>query len=149
MRDCGRCAWCCYFPTAPELNKPTNEWCKHCDIGKGCSIYKDRPLSCKQFECLWYKQNQIPESLRPDKCGVMFELPDNCLTYVGYADPMTPDAWQEPNVLNLIKKINEAGHSVLIHGEKNYCFVADGMTLDDVKQDIDRAILMYKSEGRI
>lgn len=29
------------------------EWCQHCDIGKGCKIYEQRPVECRDFTCGW------------------------------------------------------------------------------------------------
>jgi len=149
MRECGECTWCCYFTTAPELNKKVNEYCKHCIPDKGCSTYEQRLQVCKVFSCLWLKQQQIPESLRPDRCSVMFELPGYCKTYIAYVDPEKPDSWKQPNVMTLIRKINEAGHAVLININEMNFFLPNGITLEDVKQDILNYVSMYRKEGRI
>jgi hypothetical protein len=66
----------------PELNKPPQTQCP-CDNGS-CSIYEQRPQSCRDYNCLWLrgdlfrvkkkknKQTSI-EPLRPDKLGVIFD----------------------------------------------------------------------------
>src|SRR5512137_468959 len=108
MRDCGTCTWCCYFTAIPE--SPANNLCPFCIIGKGCSIYETRGEGCRLFGCLWWRQTQIPELLRPDRCGVMFELPAYCHTYIGYVDPGNSEAFKKPEVSVLIRKITEAGH---------------------------------------
>jgi len=152
MRNCGDCVLCCYFTSPPEIKKSEGEWCKYCIKIEGCSIYENRPESCKNFNCLWKKQVQIPESLRPDKCGVMFELPDYCKTYIGYIDPERPDIWREANIIALIQKILNVGHSVLIYRGILYnkiFFLSNGMTEIEVKQDLKNAFDEYKSEGRI
>lgn len=44
--------------------------CAHCD-GAGCTIYPARPSPCRAFECGWRMLDIIPESLRPDRSGVL------------------------------------------------------------------------------
>ena len=67
-RACGDCNLCCKLVPVPALKKEANEWCKHCDIGVGCKIYKDRPLDCKAFSCVW-AVGMIPEEYKPNKVG--------------------------------------------------------------------------------
>lgn len=71
MRNCFTCTVCCTLTRVPELNKPEWSRCDHC-IQSGCSIYDNRPESCRNFECSWLI-GSVPESLRPDVCGVMIE----------------------------------------------------------------------------
>lgn len=137
MRNCEDCHWCCYFPEIP--NSPVNEWCGHCN--SGCDIYDDRPEVCKNFGCLWYNQEQVPESLRPDLCGVMFELPSHCKTYIGYVISEDNDIYKKPEVSILIQKITDTGHPVVIHHkEGNHLFLSEGMTEQDVTDDLNNAI---------
>lgn len=72
---CGSCTMCCKLMGVPELEKPPGEWCKHCDPKVGCTIYDDRPESCKDFECLWLQaqnregDNHLKASeLQPSRC---------------------------------------------------------------------------------
>jgi len=67
-RSCGDCTLCCKLPPVPALKKEANEWCKHCDIGVGCKIYKDRPLDCQAFECFWHAGLTL-EEYKPNKVG--------------------------------------------------------------------------------
>jgi len=139
MRECGECTVCCLALEIPEMNSPVNEFCKNC-TDSGCSIYKERPIACSSFNCLWIEQEQIPESLRPDKCHVMFELPYMCSVYIGYETKV--DAHKEPNVLAMIQKINEAGHSVVIKcvdGNKIFSLTA-GQTKEEMHNDINNSI---------
>ena len=52
-RECGDCNMCCklYSIHEPKDFKKHYEWCKHCEIGVGCKVYKDRPKTCKDYEC--------------------------------------------------------------------------------------------------
>ena len=40
--------------------------------GSGCTIYEHRPANpCQSFLCEWKRQPAIPDSLRPDRAGVI------------------------------------------------------------------------------
>ena len=152
MRECGECTRCCYTMSVPEYNSPANSYCTNCNVGVGCSIHEEREQVCKNFSCLWLTQEQIPESLRPDKCHVLFELPPNSMTYVGYVDQDHPDAYNEPNVRNLIQKITEAGHPVVLYQgddkQKLYA-LPEGMTKEQVQEDVKNAYVQLKKAGRV
>jgi len=70
MNKCGECTVCCNVFAIPQLNKPKNTKCSHCD--GGCSIYSERPQPCKDFACAWLV-GSWNESLRPDKSGIMIQ----------------------------------------------------------------------------
>jgi hypothetical protein len=116
---CGTCTACCRIFSISELNKPAGKWCTHCDIGKGCRIYKDRPVTCVTFKCLWlYSQDEgndpFPEELRPDKCKVVFSPTTredivSLTTMPGYND-----AWKKPAVKAVIDFIISQDMSVAI-----------------------------------
>ena len=55
VNECGTCNLCCKLPAINDkgFEKNDYEWCKHCDIGKGCKVYKKRPDSCQGFMCLY------------------------------------------------------------------------------------------------
>ena len=67
-RSCGDCTLCCKLVPVPALQKEGYEWCKHCAIGEGCKIYKDRPLDCQGFECFWHAGLTL-EEYKPNKVG--------------------------------------------------------------------------------
>src|SRR4051794_7389373 len=53
-RACGSCSLCCKLLPIRELEKPENKWCVHCKPASGgCTIYADRPPSCREFACHW------------------------------------------------------------------------------------------------
>jgi len=59
---------CCKLPSINFMkpHKPSYQWCKHCDIGVGCKIYKTRPQKCKDFLCLYLGGLT---NLKPNHCG--------------------------------------------------------------------------------
>lgn len=77
-RSCGSCSMCCKVLGIPELDKPADKWCQHCDPGNdGCTIYEDRPPVCRTFECIWLQDGKniapvFKDSDRPDKIGIVF-----------------------------------------------------------------------------
>jgi len=69
---CGECSLCCDIMYIKELKKPAYKLCDH--YCKGCSIYNKRPEECRNFDCAWLQMEKVNIAVRPDKCGVMFEL---------------------------------------------------------------------------
>lgn len=69
-RACDECNACCTWLTCSVNNVefPSGESCYY--LNEQCSIYKNRPDVCRNFECAWY-QNFFPEWMRPDQCGVL------------------------------------------------------------------------------
>lgn len=143
MRSCGECTLCCYFQRINEVSSPEYSMCQHCE--NGCKIYETRPSACKAFECLWIRQPQIPETLRPDKCGVMFELPEGSVSYVGHIVE-NHDGFKTPEVGVLIRKINAAGNSVVLYNNvtgEQYFALSENMTVEQVREDIGHALDQY------
>ena len=67
MRECGDCTLCCKLPAIKDF-KEGYKWCKHCDIGKGCTTYETRPQPCIDFNCMW-KDERTNVELKPNKVG--------------------------------------------------------------------------------
>ena len=67
-RTCGECSACCFTHGVATVKTKAGEWCQHCRIGHGCTIYADRPIDCRSYKCWWLRGNG-KESDRPDKSG--------------------------------------------------------------------------------
>jgi hypothetical protein len=92
VRACGGCTMCCKTNPVLDLYPPkaAGELCPHACLGKGCAIYADRPDECRGFACEWILDSDMPDDLKPDRCGfvvqitpdrrVMQVLPDRTLT---------------------------------------------------------------------
>jgi hypothetical protein len=96
------------------------------------------------------KQPQIPESFRPDRCGVMFELPSFSRVYIGHVDPSRPDVWKSPQVQVFIQKIKQAGHSVVIctsDKSKTFYSLSEGDTIENVKADLVNCAQKHIAQG--
>lgn len=114
--SCGNCTLCCKVLAVPELEKPADVPCKH--IGKGCSIYEDRPQSCRDVECLWLlTRNRVmnvtmPASTRPDRCGVVVTAHEGYV--VLHVDPDKPaDSGNKPPIQPVMSKLLHRGIRVL------------------------------------
>ena len=71
-RVCGGCTACCKTHAVWDIAKPEREWCRHCDIGRGCLIYDTRPNQCVDFACQWLI-GFGEDSDRPDKSKVVLD----------------------------------------------------------------------------
>ena len=97
-RACAGCTLCCRLPAIPELAKPAQTLCTHCEIGEGCRIYETRPNTCRKFECLYMTSSQLNEHWKPAACHMFIAYHANANRLVVHVDKDHPDAWrQEPH----------------------------------------------------
>ena len=82
MRNCDNCTLCCKLPEINEIGyeKKCFNWCSKIDLEKSqCSIYDNRPLTCKTFSC-FYLENKT--DLKPSNVGFfIFEEEHITLTH--------------------------------------------------------------------
>jgi hypothetical protein len=77
---CGECKACCTVKQVAEIVKPEGVACQHlCE--KGCGIYKTKPKSCSDYNCIWRVglfdfMGELGAEFRPDKCGLVFDVND-------------------------------------------------------------------------
>lgn len=102
-RECGGCTLCCKVLSIAELDKPQSEWCRHCDIGRGCRIYDERPSECRNFYCGYLTWPAAGEHWYParSKMVIVSELGGNRLAI--RVDPARPNAWREEPYYSEIK----------------------------------------------
>lgn len=81
MRLCGPCHACCVHLSIEDFQKVAHLPCQHLR-STGCRIYKRRPVTCREFLCLW-RLGVLPESKRPDLCGVLVHAARNDIGGVG------------------------------------------------------------------
>lgn len=115
---CGSCTACCRVYAIPTLDKPAGKWCLHCDIGKACKIYEQRPKLCVDFECLWLQAHTrgtpLADELRPDRCKVVFSPTTNPRIMSAITMPGSPTAWRTGPARELIDKMVRGGLHVVI-----------------------------------
>lgn len=88
---CGQCTLCCKVLGITDLTpeKPANEWCPHAMKSCGCKIYTIRPLTCRNFECIWLSHG-MPKNLRPDKIHGVLGATNDGENLVLFEDPGYP-----------------------------------------------------------
>lgn len=75
-RSCGPCTMCCTVMEVKEIGKARDERCEHLRrTTKPCSIYEDRPSSCRAYQCMWL-MGAIDVQLRPDKVRAVMGMND-------------------------------------------------------------------------
>ncbi len=76
-RECGDCTKCCegYLSTEVLGNKlHRSKPCPYVSIGKGCSIYAERPEDpCAKFKCSWLVDSELPEWLKPNQINAIIK----------------------------------------------------------------------------
>lgn len=112
-RKCGACNLCCKLEKIQDFKKK-NVWCQHCDIGVGCKIYPNRPEACVKFECLWLKDESLPDSMRPDL--VHMYVVKGADYYKVCVDPSFPE-WNKQGSA-LIDIVLERGHAFIETGNQ-------------------------------
>jgi hypothetical protein len=126
---CGTCTLCCKLLDIPVLKKPQGQWCVHCAIGKGCTIYETRPQPCRDFECMWLESQKekhpLPAELRPDRCKVVLTFSPDRKDVLGFCDPATPDAWKGAP-LRLLQVIAGRGHRVMVGNGREHFAIDQG-----------------------
>ena len=99
---------CCKILEIEYFKKPAGRLCVHCEPGKGCGIYHERPTVCREYECLWLTERELSVNLKPEKVGaLLMEDPDSD-QYQVVCDPARPMAWRHPLMFkHLISKAKE------------------------------------------
>ncbi len=89
-RQCGDCTLCCKVMAIEELAKPASAWCPHCEPGRGCRIYPDRPVECRSFSCVWLVNELLEEHWKPSRSKLVLTTSEDGLEV--RCDPGFPDA---------------------------------------------------------
>jgi hypothetical protein len=70
-RTCGTCTLCCKLMKIAALKKPVGQWCPHCAVGQGCTIYAGRPPECAAFTCVWLSTPALGEEWKPARSKIV------------------------------------------------------------------------------
>lgn len=119
-RGCEDCTLCCKVLGVEELDKPAGRWCRHCDVGKGCTIYEQRPQECRDFRCLFLAVETFPEEWRPNRAHFVLTTDADARRVLLRVDPDRPNAWRfEPYYSYLkrwsAKRLAEDLEPVVVH----------------------------------
>jgi hypothetical protein len=103
-KSCGSCTACCKVVAVDELQKPGGVDCVHCEVGRGCKIYLQRPSSCRTYVCGWLVNPHLGSELKPDRCHVVLTWWHEGRVLFADCDPDWPDAWRAPNVISVLRE---------------------------------------------
>ena len=131
-RSCGECRACCVAlgfearEGESAFSKPHGSPCLHL-VQIGCRIYDERPPVCRRFECGWLQAPNLPDALRPDRCGVLFCTNDNALGegYAVYAYELRPRAANAPLPVWLLGELSAQTTVILIRAGGDEVLVAE------------------------
>jgi hypothetical protein len=112
-KSCGPCTMCCKSLVIDHFKKDAGVLCKHCVVKGGCKIYEKRPEVCRDFECDWLMERDIPQTLRPDKVGTILMEDDETDQYQAIVDPSTPNAWRNPLIFKFLVSKAKEGRTVI------------------------------------
>jgi hypothetical protein len=94
---------CCKVPYIQEFDKPPGVWCAHADPGRGCTIYGDRPGSCRAFHCSWIQDPHLGPEWKPDRAKFVLHVQPNGINLQVAVDPKFPNAWLKPPYYDRLK----------------------------------------------
>lgn len=91
------------------VEKPHFAKCQHL-CKQGCSIYSDRPATCREYSCLWHTDAvEGDESKRPDHLGVLFHpTTEGGVRYLELWETKK-GASKSPEVQAILKKLVQQG----------------------------------------
>jgi len=142
MKDCGKCALCCKLIEVTGL-AVAGEWCPNCEPGRkggGCTVHSVRPEQCSNWHCFW-RAEEWPDHLRPDRCKVIFEALPDVLTILVSVDTHRPDAWKNKEVLEVIEKLRKKGRPLVLKTKNDSkMFLPKGWSQQRVLQDIKQVM---------
>lgn len=102
MRACDGCTLCCKVIGVREIEKSRGSWCKHCDVGRGCTIHPMRPAECRTYACRFQVDPELDEIWRPSKSGLVINV-DRRRVVVN-VDTGRPDAWRREPFYSTFKR---------------------------------------------
>jgi len=107
QRQCGDCSLCCKVLGIPELDKPKDHWCPNFAAGAGCSIYTDRPPSCRNFACRWLTDPAMGPEWKPSICKMVVDSRPSL--FVVHVDPAVSRPWTAEPYISVLKRLSAQG----------------------------------------
>lgn len=123
---------CCKLFRIEELDKPVGEWCRHCDIGRGCRIYDTRPEPCQGFNCGYLTLPMVGEKWFPAKCRMIVNPSPDGTRIAVVVDNARPHAWRDEPYFSEIAAWAKHGVTkgievVVLAGGRGYRFTPQGV----------------------
>jgi hypothetical protein len=134
-RRCGECTLCCRLLPVRELGKRAGVRCSHQRRGKGCSIYAERPMSCRVWTCRWLSGDDTGDLSRPDRSHYCVDVLPDYVTLQSEAgtqripviqiwvDPKFRDAHRDPALRAYLVRRGYEGFLALVRYDAHDGFV--------------------------
>ena len=112
VRACGSCQACCNRLLVPELSKANGQNCLY-QCSQGCAVYPQRPISCRDFQCLWlWNRGVLQDEERPDRLGVLVSMENDQTALLAWE--VWPGAALRPRVQQLLGRLAAQSKITLI-----------------------------------
>lgn len=142
-RTCGTCTLCCKVYDVPDAQSVAGQWCRHCQPGRGCRIWAERPQQCRDFFCLWLTQDWLGPEWKPEQSKIVFTM-EPATGFQFQVDPGSPNAWKREPYYGQIKRW---AAEALQRGRYALVFVNKSATL--VLPDRDEALGVLGPQDRV
>ena len=75
-KECGTCTKCCDGTLTGIIRNIPMYPGKPCFLLKenGCSDYKNRPYQCVGYKCLWLKDPEVPDFMKPENAKAIVDI---------------------------------------------------------------------------
>jgi hypothetical protein len=93
---------CCHLLDIPDMAKPRQVWCTHCDKVRGCKIYDDRPAYCARYKCAYLTNAGLDERWKPSLAKFIAHAEGDQL--IVSVDANRPEAWRKEPYFSSIKR---------------------------------------------
>lgn len=133
-KTCGPCTLCCKVFKIEALAKPAGAVCSHCAHGGGCDIHGSHPRECQDFVCQWLKFEQMPDSYRPDRTGVVLTVEPPGEQLIATCDPASPMAWRNEPIYGFLKRYARGAVGTEL---RTYVRAGDRLWLITPDEDVD------------
>jgi hypothetical protein len=150
-RSCGNCTLCCKVYPVPVMNKPRSVWCKECKPGKGCGIWETRPEFCRDFHCLWIKDQRMGPEWQPNVAKFVMNWAAKGVLHVT-VDPNFPLSYRKEPYYRALKdsarRCMEKNESIVIFsGDNKYLMLPDGEHLIGPRDDTIEWYVNMRPDG--
>ncbi len=113
---------CCKLLSIGAIQKPRLQWCTHCDVGKGCSIYDQRPQECRTFYCGYLLDSAIEDFWMPAKSKMVLTFESATNQLLIHVDPSRKGAWRQEPYHSRIRQwaavsLKKRGHVIVWQGD--------------------------------
>jgi hypothetical protein len=134
------------------LNKKAGDWCEHCNIGVGCSLWGNGVTDeCVNFQCIYNELDNLPIELRPDKCKIIFENVDNNIV-LGTMHHHYNEAYKNKVIQKELMELYKRDFSVILSSltmDQTMIFPAKGKKMSEVWSDFQEQLKRKHGGTRI